>query len=403
MTTDTLPSIDWMSEDFQTDVARACEAIAPYQTGSGLVRSSRGIEIVNYDLALKIVRDPKFSLAMPARLRTIGITDGAAAHSFMNFLFSREGADHLRARRACTPWFTASGAEKLRQQTREWVEQWMDENRSNYGDLDFLAKVSNRLPSTLFCLMIGAPFSDAEFIQHMSEELMLLTAPPMPGNAERIEDAAAKTRAYLLDQAEKRRQDPGDDLLSHMVRVRDTGEIDDDDVLAVVFNALVGSTDTTSSQICLNLEALAANPDQWELLKKEPSLVSNAVMELVRYNPGAWSVQRSPYEPMEFEGLYITPEDTLFPCVFAGNNDASVYPDPRKLDITRELGSSPLNFGTGRHGCLGRMITLMEQEEVLLAAAKKWKSFSVVDSNFSGKMFSTTPTSFRLSVVPESE
>ncbi|MGY4099381.1 cytochrome P450 [Nocardia sp. R16R-3T] len=401
MSIDTLPSIDWMSEDFQTDVARACAAIAPHQKGPGLVRSSRGIEIVNYDLALRVVRDPRFSLAMPSRLRTIGIADGAAASSFMNFLFSREGVDHVRARKACAPWFTASGAEKLRQQTREWVNSWLDENSSEGKDFDFLGSVSNRLPSTLFCLMIGAPTTDAEFIQHMSEEIMLLTSPPMPGNAERIEDAAAKTQTYLLEQAEQRRRAPGEDLLSHMVQVQESGEIDTDDVLAVVFNALVGSTDTTSSQICLNLQALAANPAQWRLLKDNPGLVSNAVMELLRFNPGAWSVQRSPFEAMEFEGLQITPEDTLFPAVFAGNNDPAVFPDPRKLDIQREHAVTPLNFGTGRHGCLGRMITLMEQEEVLLAVTKNWKSFSVLDAEFSGKMFALAPKSFRVAFVPE--
>ncbi|MGQ4601320.1 cytochrome P450 [Nocardia sp. R6R-6] len=403
MSIDTLPSIDWMSEDFQTDVERACAAIAPHQKGPGLVRSDRGIEIVNYALALSVVRDARFSLAMPSRLRTIGIPDGAAARSFLNFLFSREGVDHVRARKACAPWFTASGAEKLREQTRAWVNQWLDESNSERADFDFLGLLSNRLPSTLFCLMIGAPLSDAGFIQHMSEEMMLLTAPPAPGNAERIEDAAIKTQAYLLDQAEQRRRKPGADLLSHMVGVEATGAIDTDDILAVVFNALVGSTDTTSSQICLNLQALAANPDQWRLLKENPALVSKAVMELLRYNPGAWSVQRSPFDEMEFEGLRITPEDTLFPAVFAGNNDPAAFPEPRRLDIEREHAVTPLNFGTGRHGCLGRMITLMEQEEVLLAVTRKWKSCTVLDADFSGKMFALAPQSFRVSFVPDSE
>ncbi|WP_433504869.1 cytochrome P450 [Pseudonocardia halophobica] len=399
MTTDTLPTIDWMAADFQTDIERAAAAIAPFQEkgGPGFVRSQRGIEVVNYDTAVALTRDPRFSLAMPHKLKIIGITEGAAARSALNFLFSREGVDHVRARKACAPWFTASGAEKLRAQTRQWVGEWLDAAAGKEDDFEFLGEISNRLPSTLFCAIIGAPVSDAPFIQHMSEEMMLLTAPPMPGNAERIEAAAGKTEAYLLGEAEKRRSNPGEDLLSHLVKVQQEGTIDDNDILAVVFNALVGSTDTTSAQICLSLQSLAAHPDQWELLKNDPSLAPKAVMELLRYNPGAWSVQRSPYETLEYEGLEIKPEDTLFPCVFAANNDESVFPDPRRLDITRDQPASPLNFGMGRHGCLGRMITLMEQEEVLVAVTQKWSNLTVLESNFTGQMFALAPHAFRVS------
>jgi len=399
MDINTLPEIDWLGAEYQ-DIESAVKAIAPYQKGEGIVRSQRGLEPVSYEAVVKAVRDPRFSMGMPARLDMAGVTGGVARESMLNFLFSREGVDHTRARKACAPWFSASGAEQLRSQTAEWLDTWLDELVVEADDLDFLNKVSNRLPATLYCLMIGAPLTDAPFIQHMSEEVMLLTAPPAPDHGRRIEAAAAQTKEYLIDSIEDRRKNRGEDLLSFMVGVEETGEINTQDILAVAFNSLVGSTDTTSAQICLNLQGLAQNPDQWDILKHEPERVPHAVMELLRWNPGAWAVVRSPIEPLEYEGVHLDTTDSIFPGVFAANNDPTVFEDPRRLDVTRDHPKIPLNFGGGRHGCLGRMVTLMEQEEALRAVLRKWDSVEITSSKFTGAMFSLAAHEFRVRFTP---
>lgn len=399
MAVESFPTIDWEAPEFQAGIESAVAAIADLQEG-GVVRSQRGIELIGYDAAFELARDPRFSMGMPDRMQRAGVTSGAAHESFLNFLFSREGVDHVRARRAGAPYFTASSADRLRQVARGWIDSWLDENINAQDDFDFLQFVSNPLPSTLYCHMVGAPLSDADFIHHMSEEVMLLTAPPGPGHGERIEKAAGQTKEYLLKLIGERRANPGDDLLSALVAAEVKGEIDESDILAVAFNSLVGSTDTTSAQICLNLQALSDNPDQWAILKAEPERVPHAVMELMRFNPGAWTIVRSPLEPLEYRGIQLTPEDTLFPSPYAANSDPAVYENPRKLDVTRSHPKAPLNFGAGRHSCLGRMITLMEQEEVLRAVLTKWESFEVTSAAFTGAMFSMAPVDFKLKFKP---
>jgi cytochrome P450 len=267
-------------------------------------------------------------------------------------------------------------------------------------DFDLLTGISNRLPATLFCLMMGTPPTDAPFIQHMSEEHLLLNAPPHPGKGERIEAAVAETIEYLRAAIEDRRQNPGDDLLSFMVAAEERGEVDVQDILTLAHNALVGSTDTTSTQICLSLQALAEHPDQWAILKDEPERVPHAVMELLRYNPGPWAIRRAPMQPLEYEGIAMGPEDSIWASIYAANNDPTVFEDPRRLDVTREHPKMPLNFGSGRHGCLGRMVTLMEQQEVLWAVLRRWESFEVLGARFTGAMFNSVVREFRVRFVP---
>src|SRR5690242_5398037 len=119
----TLPEIDWTADEFQSDVGTAVEAIAPLQSRSAMVRSQRGLELVTYDAVVKAMRDPRIDSGMEIRLESASVTSATTRATLLDFLTNREGAYHIRARRACAPWFSASGAEKLRARTREWVEQ----------------------------------------------------------------------------------------------------------------------------------------------------------------------------------------------------------------------------------------------------------------------------------------
>jgi len=400
---DVLPPLDLNAEEFQSGIERAVAAAAAFQNGNGLARSQRGIEVLTYDGVNDTLRDPNLRVAIEARLNVVGITDEDARAAHMDAIFARDGVDHGRARRACMPWFSKSGADRLRARARAFIEASLDEAEASPNDFDILGRLTNTLPPYLYCEIIGAPIEDAPMIRHLSDENMLVSAPPMPGYAERIERAILDTQAYLLKAIEERRKDPGDDLLSYMTGLEGKTDVTESDILGVTFNALIGSTDTTSTQICLNLDSLAKNPDQWALLKNDPDLIPRAVTELVRYNPIVWSVNRSPKGAIEWNGLQLDEDSTIFLNIFAANNDPSVFPNPRVLDINRrQTAKGTLTFGTGPHACLGRMISVMEQEEVLRAIVARWEDFEIVESEFGGAMFNINATRFRIRFNPRS-
>jgi cytochrome P450 len=381
-----LPEIDLGAEELQHDMDRAMAHVRPLMESGGLARSVRGIELLTYDRSAALMRDQRYSVAINSRLAGVGLTEGAAYEGMTSLLFNREGSRHTRMRRACAPWFSLRGVERFRSDVRGWVDEWLDEVPDE-GAFDFHERIGRRLPATLFCSIVGAPLDDWELFARLSEENQLTSQAPDPKYRRIVEDAAVQTTSYLKELIELRRSTPGDDLISFMLRAEGEGTIDEGEMLGVIWNVLVGSTDTTNSQINLNLATLADHPDQWAILKADPDLVATGVNELLRYNPGLYAVMRSPLEPLDFEGIELTPGDTLWPSVFAPNNDPAAFEDPRTLDVTRPLKRVPLNFGSGVHGCLGRMFTLLEQQEVLKAVLSRWDEVEIVDSEFTGAMY----------------
>jgi cytochrome P450 len=88
-------------------------------------------------------------------------------------------------------------------------------------------------------------------------------------------------------------------------------------------------------------------------------------------------------------GIAVSPDDVLWPCPFSANRDPRVYDDPRRFDVTREPNRRPLlTFGAGRHSCLGRMIAIVEMQEVLRGLLSRWSEFEVVGANFTGAPYS---------------
>ncbi|MGY4099363.1 cytochrome P450 [Nocardia sp. R16R-3T] len=386
LTFDMIPEIDLTAEQFQGGVRAAEAAYAGYRDGIGYVRSQRGLEPLSYAESARVMRDPRFNASVASRLGGVGITSGVVYETFVNALQNREGAAHTVARKAANPWFNATNANNLRAHVRRWVGEWLDEQMDS-DIVDFHNAVGRRLPSTLFCQMAGVPLDRWTEIAQWSEDVLLMAQAANLEYREIVERSAQQAKVLIEERLAACRITPGDDLFSFLVQARDRGEINDDDVMAVVWLALFGSTDTTNGQLNLHLLTLAKHPEAWQQMQADPSLIPNAVLELSRFNPNVWAVMRSPKEPLDYHGIPLVQTDILWPNVFAANRDPSVFTDPGRLDITRANSGQLLNFATGTHSCLGRMITLMEQEEVLRALVDRWDGCEIVTAKFGGSMY----------------
>jgi len=385
LTLDDIPVIALDAPEFQ-DIVTAEEAVADAREGVGVVRSARGLEILTHAGAAEVMRNLQYNAAVGARLSAAGISEGVVYETFVNALQNREGAAHTRARKVAGPWFNANTANRLREHVRVWVGEWLDA-QSDVDVVDFHNAIGRRLPSTLFCHMVGVSADHWTSIAQWSEDILLLQQAAQPGTREIVETSATQAKRFIDDLLEERLVKPGDDLVSFLVQAQERGEADADDVMAILWLALFGSTDTTTGQLNLNLVTLSEHPEAWKLLREEPDLVPNAVLELSRFNPNVWAVMRSPKESMEYRGIPVGPEDTLWPAVYAANFDPKVFDDPRRLDLRRPNAHQLLNFATGTHSCLGRMITIMEQEEVLRAIVERWAGCEVLESKFAGAMY----------------
>jgi cytochrome P450 len=155
----------------------------------------------------------------------------------------------------------------------------------------------------------------------------------------------------------QKQRDPGDDLLSGLVR--DT-ELTEEELIGIANLLLIAGHETTANMLALGTFALLEHPEEFTKLREHPELAENAVEELLRYlSIIAMGVARHAKEDVEIGGVTIREGETVVVSVPAVNRDESQYPDPHELRVDRPRGHH-VAFGHGIHQCLGQQLARVE-------------------------------------------
>ena len=186
--------------------------------------------------------------------------------------------------------------------------------------------------------------------------------PEMVGDVdEALESQKARFREYLQRVCAARRQSPRNDLISALVKAEQDGDrLSPDELIGMVFLLLIAGFLTTANLIGNGTLALLRNPDQLALLRERPDLTQNAVEELLRYD-SPLEVSSVCYASCDIElgGLVIPRGAPVRVIIPSANRDANEFPDPDRLDITRDP-CPHLSFGHGIHYCLGAPLARLE-------------------------------------------
>jgi cytochrome P450 len=166
------------------------------------------------------------------------------------------------------------------------------------------------------------------------------------------------------DLFERRRRDPGDDLISALIKVGDDGGLTTDELLANVWLLFAAGHETTRNLIGNGLLALHTQPDMLRRLQADPTLIPAAVIELLRYDSPVQYVGRIAFEDVQIGDSTIRKNQIVLCLVGAGNRDPAVFPNPDRIFIDRS-DNKPLSFGGGIHHCLGAQLTQIEGQEAL--------------------------------------
>ncbi|MGE3329168.1 MAG: cytochrome P450, partial [Acidimicrobiia bacterium] len=171
--------------------------------------------------------------------------------------------------------------------------------------------------------------------------------------------------SYLTDLVAGRSGGMGDDLVSTLVRSSESGEgLSDLEVVGTIGLLIGAGHDTTANLIANAVLALMRNPEQYELLRADPSLASAAVEETSRYDGSARGQPRVALEDVEIGGEVIRAGDTVMVIANAANRDPEKFTDPERFDITRREGGH-VAFAAGIHFCVGAPLARMEAEVAL--------------------------------------
>jgi len=244
--------------------------------------------------------------------------------------------------------------ESLRPRVQKIVDDLLDAAASK-GEMDIMAALAFPLPVAIISQILGIPEEDNDKFAYWNEGVNELTASgrTTEANLERGLPIFQHLRAYLRDLIEKRRRDPQDDLLSALVIVEEEGDRLSEEELITNYQTLItAGFETTMNLIGTGLLTMLRHPDQLAQLQAVPSLTESAVEELLRYETPFQRNWRVAAQDTDLGGKRIERGQLVAQMLGAANRDPEVFPDPDRLDITRNSGRH-IAFGYGIHFCIG--------------------------------------------------
>lgn len=273
---------------------------------------------------------------------------------------------HQRLRRLVVRAFSREMVEQLRPRTQQIVDELLDAV-AGAGRMELVSQFAYPLPLNVVAAMLGVPTSDLPLIQRWTFGFARRTdlAHPTPDVVARGEEATLGFEEYFRGLAAARRKNPEDDLLSALVAVEDEGErLSEPEIVAMCVLLLQAGHETTADMIGNAMVALFQNPDQLELLAREPALTESAVEELLRYCSGVHFSFRVLTDDLVLGQRTLDAGDTVVVALGAVNRDPDRFDDPERLDLRRP-DNAHLAFGFGSHLCVGAALARMETQVAL--------------------------------------
>ncbi|HYW24964.1 MAG TPA: cytochrome P450 [Terriglobales bacterium] len=270
--------------------------------------------------------------------------------------------DHTRLRGLVSKAFTPRVVDRLSAQAQAIVDGALDA-AAERGGLELVEDLAYPLPVTVIARMLGVPEEDWPRFRDWSRVLVGALDPVAIQDQQKLAEYGAADRAiqdYLADVVARRRSEPGDDLISALIAAEERGDtLTERELVVMLVLLLVAGHETTVNLIGNGVLALLRNPDQLALLRSRPELLTAALEELLRWDSPVQLTARVVGEECELGGRTLRPGELLLTLLGAANRDPAQFPEPDRLDLTREP-SQHFSFGRGIHFCLGAPLARLE-------------------------------------------
>lgn len=233
--------------------------------------------------------------------------------------------------------------------------------------VDFLEEIALPIPSKIILLVLGFPPADVTQLRQWTSDFYswLASSPDsIEVRTKRAMEATEHMRDYVADQLRNPPGDAEDSLLGRLLEDESAGVLTDDEVVANLIGIVNAAHETTTSLMANSMILLLQHPDQLRLILSDPSLIPGAVTEIGRLESPSQIISRVATRDLDLQGVSLRAGQLLALNLAQANRDPNVYPDPDRMDITRD-GPTPLTFGHGEHFCAGTALARLETEELI--------------------------------------
>ena len=302
-----------------------------------------------------------------------GLTfDDESANLGVQTMVFMDPPEHTRYRRLVSRGFTPRNVERLEPALRARVREHVDAMR-DAGSGDFVASLARPVPSWVVAHYLGVPESDRFRFDRWTQAIV-----QGHDDAGSAADAVADLSEYFAALVEAKRVEPGDDVVSDLIRADEAGHgIGPAGILGMAFVMIAGGNDTTTGLLAGAAELLTSCPDERARLLDDPSLVPNAVDELLRLTSPVQGLCRVALSDATVDGATIPAGDRVLLCYGAANRDPREFgADAEELDVGRTFDRF-LTFSVGSHFCLGAAATRLQGRVVLEELLRALPNFTV--------------------------
>jgi cytochrome P450 len=272
--------------------------------------------------------------------------------------------EHTRYRRILQPFLGPRETAEWRPRVRSLVGTLMD-SFVERGHCDLVADLAVPLPAEVFLTLFGLPSRDRD--QLIAWKDGLLASPMLAGGqpTDEVIRVGAELFSYLVQHIEERRRhlDDVEDLLGRLLADTSEEGLSDEELLGLSFLFVLAGLDTVTSALSTAFAALAARPALQQEIAADPSVIPDAVEELLRMDGPVVFLPRVASQDIELGGHTIPAGSRVEVAIAVANRDPAEHADPDEIDLRRQ--ERHYAFGSGPHRCLGSHLARMEMREVL--------------------------------------
>ncbi|GAA1840383.1 cytochrome P450 [Pseudonocardia ailaonensis] len=315
-----------------------------------------------------LLGDPRFGRSHPeperaARISTAAVQDGPTGS------YETEKEDHTRMRRLLTPAFSARRMRALGENVQELVDGYVDALEREHGTnpvVDLHAGLGFPLPVAVICTLLGVPEGDRDHFRSLSDRMASYTGAD-------AHEARTEFGRYMAGLAERKRVQPGEDVLSDLVAAQeDDPSFGYAEMTRLAVGLLFAGHETTVNRIGLGTVFLMTNRDQWDALCADPAgRIDATVEEMMRLGaPGDLGLLRYAHEDVDVAGVTIHRGDAVILSINAANRDPETFAEAESFEPGR-AERAHLGFGHGAHFCIGASLARVELRAVFETLARR--------------------------------
>ena len=276
-------------------------------------------------------------------------------------LLNQDGSEHLRLRRLVADYFTIQASHKLSRMIHTICENLLSSFLA-HECTDLVHDFATPLPLQIIAKIVGIPDSEFDQIRYWTKSIIIDSLGITDEMKQQRTRSICDFSDYLNRLINAQYYNDGHGLIGYLLFSKKEGNISHDELIGMVIFLLVAGHETTIDLIGNALYLLLSNPDQFEMLKKSPKLIPNAVEEVLRFeSPTQRTTFRLAIDKIEFPNFTVQKGEQIAVLIGSANRDETVFLEPDTFNIRRGSNLN-LAFGGGLHNCLGRSLAKTEAQ-----------------------------------------